>query len=201
MLMVMMVLLMTTATATFAVHSTMVEIRAAGHMRQALQTEYLAEGGLVGSMEYIDTLGGQVMYTAMRMPGSVRMIGTRLAPEEPMLDRAVYNFRVNMTDFHGSPGVEAPPVELEPTRTPSLGPHQPYVPRWHVDVNDDYQSFRADPGRRGDGYGVMQYLNVTYTSRGRMAPLDDFRAPDDLRDYHETAANARAWGEVGPIPR
>lgn len=45
MLIVMLVLLMATAAAVFAVHATTYELSAAGNSRQALQTEYVAETG------------------------------------------------------------------------------------------------------------------------------------------------------------
>ncbi|MCC6874915.1 MAG: hypothetical protein IT378_11470 [Sandaracinaceae bacterium] len=195
----MLVLLMTTATATFAIHSTSVEIRASGHLREAMQTQYVAEGGLLASMELVDSIGAQSMYLSMsRTPSPA---GTRLAPEEPAFTTERHNFRVYMTDFASTPGVYSPPIELDAARTPSLGPRGAYQPRFTVDVNDDYQSFQADPGRRSDGYGVMMYLSTTFTARGRMAPPSDYQAAGDARTYPETASNARAFTEIGPLPR
>ena len=56
MLIVMLVLLMTTGVAVFAVHTTTAEIRAAGAARQALQTQYVAEAGLMSAIAYSELI-------------------------------------------------------------------------------------------------------------------------------------------------
>ena len=57
MLGVMLVVLMVTATAMFAVYSTTYELRSAGTFRQAMQTQYIAEGGISTGMALVDTMG------------------------------------------------------------------------------------------------------------------------------------------------
>lgn len=198
MLMVMIVLLMTTATATFAVHSTMLEIRSSGLHREAAQTQNLAEGGAVAALEYIDVISPQTMrqqYYMNQLPA-----GSRLAPEDVQTQQPTNVFRVEMTHFDGAPGLVGPPLELDAIRGPSLGPANIYVPRFNADVTDLHDCFRAVPGRRMDGHSRFRYMCVSVTARARLAPPSDYRTTGDARDFHETAINARATAEVGPVP-
>jgi hypothetical protein len=57
MLVVMMVLLVATASAAVSVHSTQSELRAAGHHRQAIQTRYVSEAAMMTTISWIDQLG------------------------------------------------------------------------------------------------------------------------------------------------
>lgn len=197
MLIVLMVLLMTTATATFAVHSTMTEMRAAGYSRQAMQTAYVAEGGAYAGLAYVDAMGAQaafIQYNRTRVPA-----GTAYAPGAPVLDREINLLRVTMDDFAVAPGVEAPPLETEASVSRSLGQYNAYDPSFSVDGTDLYRTYRQVAGRDQTGRDPMNYVRLNMTARGRMAPPGDYRASGDPRDYHETAVNARAMAEMGPF--
>lgn len=196
MLVVLMVLLMTTATATFAIHSTSMEIRAAGFARQAVQAEYLAEGGAYAGVSYLDVLkadGSLVQY----MRTSVAA-GVASSPSEATVDRTTNLLRITMRDFNDAPSVNSPPVETEAARTPSLGPHNTYEPTFTVDGTDLYQISRDDAGRDLTGRG-SHYYRVTLTSLGQMAPPSDYRVAGETRSYNEVAMRARAITEVGPF--
>lgn len=54
MLVVMMILLVATASAAVAIQTTQAELRAAGQERQAVQTRYVAEAGLMTTLAYLD---------------------------------------------------------------------------------------------------------------------------------------------------
>lgn len=198
MLVVLMVLLMTTATATMAIHATSMEIRAAGHSRQALQAEYLAEGGAYAALSYIDVLkanGALVQYLRTNVGA-----GVASAPTETTIDRTTNLFRVQMRDFTptSSAGVRAFPVETRAANVPSMGPRNAYQPDFVVDGTDLYQMARDDAGRDLTGRGA-QYFRMTLTSRATMAPPSDFRASDDTRSFNEIAMRARTMTEVGPF--
>lgn len=192
MLIVLMVLLMTTATATFAIHSTSVEIRAAGHMRQAVQTEHLAEGAAYAGVSYLDRLGASgsiVQYLRTQVGRDVAS-----SPSEATIDRETNLLRIRMQDFSGAPGVAGPPLE---TAT-SFGPYNSHVPDFFVDGTDLYQISRDVAGTDLTGRGAHFY-RVTLTSLGQMAPPSDYRAADDTRSFNEVASRARAVTEVGPF--
>jgi len=185
------------ATATFAIHSTVMELRSAGYQRQALQTSYLAEGGTYAALAYIDVMGPQaafVQYSRTQVASSVAV-----APGSASLGRTTNVLRVEMDDFVGSAGVSAPPLERDIARQPSLGPHGAAVPTFTVDGTDLYRSYRQVAGRDGTGRNPMTYVRLNLTSRGRMAPPGDYVASGDPRSWHESSANARAYTEMGPF--
>lgn len=194
MLIVLIILLMTTATATFAVHATSVEIRAAGHVRQAVQAEHLAEGGAYAAVSYLDVLkanGSLAQYLRTDVAANVAS-----SPDEATVDRQTNLLRIRMEDFANAPGVNSPPLETE--GAPSLGPSSAYVPDFMVDGTDLHQLSRDAAGRDLTGRGAS-YYRVTLTSRASMAPLNDYRATGDARSYNEVAMRARAFTEVGPF--
>lgn len=223
MLVVMLVMVMITAGSVFAAHSTSFELRAAGHGRQAMQTQYVAEGGMTATSVLMEQLGARSVEYAMQQ---TQFAGTqRLAPEEPPLARSLDashlygNFRVRSEDFTPGSRPCTPGIDLacnvgRPLETtyavPSLGPSA-YQPSFIVDVNDVYRSnptfVSGAAGQRVDGGGTIQmrFLSGTLTGRGRTRPATDVFGPTDAaalpqlqRSYHETAVNARAFTITGP---
>lgn len=202
MLIVLMVLLMTTATATFAIHSTSTEIRAAGHARQAVQAEYLAQGGAYAGVGYVEVLKANGALTQYLQTDVAA--GTASSPDEATVGVASNMLRIPMSHFDDFAGVQGPPVELEHARTPSLGPRNAYQPDFMVDGTDLYEVAREEAGRDLTGRGA-RYFRMTLTSRGQMAPPGDYRetgadgTPVEDRSYNEVAMRARAITEVGPF--
>lgn len=198
MLIVLMVLLMTTATATYAIHSTTMEIRSAGFSRQAMQTSYVAEGAAYAGLGYIDSLGAQgafVQYSRTRVNAGIASSSNAatMAYDTNLL-------RVEMADFAtASAGLVGPPIETEPARVPSLGPHSVNVPSFTIDGTDLYRTTRQVAGRDGTGRNPMNYVRLNVTARGRMAPPSDFQRSGDPRSFNESAVNARAYTEMGPF--
>ena len=188
MVIVMLILLMVTATAVFAVHATTYEIRAAGHMRQAMQAQYVAETGLTGSLAMVDSLGPAALLHAME-----RSEPPHLAPFEPELLTGKQGYRMYLDDFSTGAGM--------PVTTESLGGDvQPYAPLFAVDVNDNYVFTGVIAGHRSDGHSRLRFMQATYTSRGRTRLASgDFTSAGDTRGYHESASDARAEGLSGPF--
>lgn len=189
MLVVMLVLLMTTATAVFAIHSTSSEMRAAGHARHRLQTQSVAETSLHASMAMVDRLGPQAILTAMSTttPPDLTLF------QEPPLLPGKYAYRMLGTDFVDS---RTQPIF---ERDMIGGSAQPYDPLVVVDLSDDYVFTGVRAGERSDGYGELRYMHVTFNAHGRTRIPTDYITPGDTRPYNEGAADARAHGLSGPF--
>ncbi|MFW6087606.1 MAG: hypothetical protein ACODAG_10415 [Myxococcota bacterium] len=197
MLIVMLIILMTTATAYFAIHATSFEIRASGHMRQAMQTQYVAETGAMATLGWIDQQDPRQLQMLVRRGSEANRAagGQALNLEpfgEPELALGKDGHRLNMqqlgTDLGGLP------IDGE-----SLGgPRQAYEPQAYVDVLDLMHWTGVTAGERSDGRGSMRYMRATYTSRGRTRIDADYTTPGDRRPFHEGASDARAQGVSGP---
>ncbi|MGE0785016.1 MAG: hypothetical protein AB7S26_04955 [Sandaracinaceae bacterium] len=196
MLMVLMVLMMTTATATFAIHATTMEMRAAGHSRTAMQTSYVAEAGLNAGLAYMDVNDRQaVLIQIMRTQVGANV---QSAANSATVGRETNLLRIEMDDFTLATNVNSPPIETDPLRTPSLGPRSASVASFTVDGTDPFRSTRARAGTASDGR--FQYLNIALTSRARVAPPGDTAVGTDPRTFNESAVNARAYAVMGPVP-
>lgn len=206
MLVVMLVVLMVTATAIFASHSTMFELRAAGSQRQAMQTQYVAEGSLVAALAMIDTLGaGSIDLAMQRVPIDA---GRQFTAEEPAYGQATPHFRAYMRDFLTMPGVIAPPIESTAYGGSFGGTTLGYQPDFIIDINDSYDPGRPIAGMSATGDSPVAYRIWTVTARGRtgLGSTDTF-APGESsasplsRGIHEAAMNSRALVISGPIAR
>lgn len=208
MLIVMLVVLMVTATAMFAVYSTTYELRSAGTFRQAMQTQYIAEGGISTGMALIDTMGaGSIDQAMQRVPVAA---GRQFAREEPAYSVSTPHFRVYMADFATLPSVVAPPVEGNTAATggSSLGSYLAYQPTFLIDMDDSYRPGRSIAGMSVTGDSPVSYRVWTMTSRGRTAPPtgQEYFTPGETalptqlqRGSHETAMNSRAVVLSGPM--
>jgi len=206
MLVVMMILLVVTATATFALHTSVVEVRSAGNGRQRMQTRYVAEAALTSAMAMVETSGPGTLQIALDRSTSGTTIRS-LAPEEPPMAANRGNFRIEITDFSGAPGIDGQPVSVG-AGTESVGPGMAYAPSFVVDVNDSYRFTGVVAGARADGNGSLQYVAATYTARGQTAPASDVYsptlaglAPTARRGLHQVVTNARSIGISGPVGR
>ena len=206
MLVVMLIVLIVTATAIFAMHSTMFELRAAGSQRQAMQTQYVAEGSLTAALAMIDTLGaGSVDLAMQRVPIDA---GRQFTPEEPAYGQTTPHFRTYMADFATMPGVIAPPVEAT-AYGGSFGTTSAYPADFLIDINDSYDPGRTIAGMSATGDSPVAYRIWTITARGRTRPpvAEDYFAPGEpttaylRRGTHEAAMNSRALVISGPIAR
>ena len=186
MLVVMLLLLATTGAATFAIHSVSFEIRAAGYGRQAMQTEHVAESGLVSAMSHVDQFGPTAILASMANSDVPPM-----DPYEPPLATGKTGYRVELTDWTSNP-----PVDVH-----GLGHKQPFAPTFSVDINDHFTFTGVVAGQPADGNSQFQYLSATYTSRGRTQIPGQSPTGVDTRGRHEGASDARAHGLTGPFGR
>jgi hypothetical protein len=217
MLVVMLVLLVVTASATLAIYSTQFEVRATGHQRQAMQTSMVAEAGLVAATTTIEMVGG-ARVLRWRMERAPRAVGTRLSAEDPPLS-AMNNETERFLSSDLVPGT-APSVRLATTDASGFA-LSAFEPRYIVDINDGYNILPTFVGQaagtRVDGNGTvqMQFYVATVTSRGRLVrnglldanggyasgvftPPEAGRPAHLRRDIFETAATARSVTISGP---
>lgn len=194
MLLVLMILLMSTATATFAIQSTTTEMRSAGHSRQALQTQYIAETGVGASTAKIDEYSPSAF---------VRVLQSAPAPDVSAYEPPLVNtqgYRVMLQDFPSTdpnvdnlnPGDPLPDgAAVQVGADGSLGPvvHQP---DFVVDMNDVRNVPCLTPGQRAGGGNSLSCMKMTLTSRA------ETQVPGNV-DAMNGASNARAWIMVGPI--
>ncbi len=217
MLVVLLVLLAVTASATLAVYSTQFELRAVGHQRQAMQAEMVAEAGLVAASTTVEMTGG-ARVLRWRMERAPRMVGTRLSPEDPPLT-AMNNQTERMLSTELVPGL-TPNVRYASTDASAMG-LSAFEPRYIVDISDGFNTLPTFVGQaagtRVDGNGTIQlrYYAAVFTSRGRIVrsgivdasggytggmftPAEASRPMHLRRDIFETAATARSLTISGP---
>lgn len=199
MLVTMLVLISVTGLAVFSIHSTSRELRAAGHLRQAMQAKYLATAGIDATFAMVDnpTFGPDGMERAIRRTSSDVALGVpSLQPYEPDLEATKQGCRLFSRQFGDFGG-------FDPAAQASLGPvagtRQPYTPGFEVDVNDWRECGREIPGFDG----TMRFRCATFTSRSRLSlTAGDFAgtaATDTGRAYHDVSSASRAEASYGPI--
>ncbi len=188
MLVVMFILLMGTATALYGMHSTSFEMRASGHSRRAMQTQYVAESALQATAAYYSQIGGAHQDPNLQ-PGAP---GVDFAPFEPAPLAGTPITRKYQNDFDrlfaGGAG-----TTLETAS--SVGPRQSWSAGAIVDVVSLGENNMAEAGRDVARSGTT----VVATSRGRIRLGDRFDTPTDVtsgiegdRGWHESAIDARA---------
>ena len=218
MLVVMLVLLAATASATFAVHATTMDLRSAGFARQAMQTKYIGETGAMAALDLITRIGPQGLLYALdsvrAAPGSTP-VGLDIFREfgEPPLAAGKQNYRLYFdpaaadpafaNDFANNGGTASANLPIEDaTRGRSLG-RVNSTPRIVVDINDQYVYQMPTSGERSDGRGNFYFLGATITSRGRAdltgATRDTDPTHSSLFRRHETSNDSRAQLLAGPF--
>ncbi len=200
MLIVMLILLMSTATAIYAMHSTSYEVRAAGHARSAMQTEVVGETGLNATAAWADAITPQNMLTWLQQCSSINRardgVALNMDPFEPALDPTKDACRLYAQDF-----AQVSPVLMMEGRT-SVGPRQPMQTLLLVDVYENFESGEVRAGTRADSAGRFHMMDVTFTSRGRQRlPTDVTTTVSGDRQYNEAASDGRVFAITGPIMR
>lgn len=208
MMVVLLLLLVTTASAAMAIQSTKQEIQASGHSKQAFQTKYVSEAGMMAALQEADR----------RRPEG--LIGAMSRSQAP--DMAVFNEPDFPPDSQGKGYRMVPqhfaagnPDEVDPIdtgncgeRLGSLGGCQAYRPWFAVDIYDWYAEARPVRGHRADGaHTAPSDVRWTFTVRGRtrvqgdVGDADDegFDAESGQRGYHEGANDARAHALSFPV--
>src|SRR5690606_34704144 len=175
MLVVMLVLLMITATATFAIHATTTEVRAAGYGRTAMQTGYLGELALVGAMDWVDRAGpGTLVELLERERSKAPSARVSVSHFETPLSEQQVAYRLYMEDLAVPGAAIIPPgpddtAGVDPSLVPAdvLGTRSAYAPLVLVDVYDAHVYTGVMPGYSAGGGATYRHLRATYTARGR----------------------------------
>ena len=201
MLIVMLMLLMVTGTATFAIHATGFEMRAAGYNRQAVQTQYVGETGARAAMAWVDFYGPPcAVVEAIRRTGAMAAFRPlKMAPFEPELSADKDAYRLSERDFSG--------MTASPMSSQALGARMAYSPVYAVDIYDHFVLSRASEELAGydvsTDRGLVNFMNITFTSRGRTRNINSI--PDFTstvrgdRPAHEGSSDARAFTVTGPF--
>jgi len=217
MLVTMLVLMMVTATGVFAVHSTSYEIRASGHSRQLMRTQYIAENGLGATLAWVDQYQASGLHRVLERSTDIQLGATALdlAPFEPPMVGGKRAHRFYQEDFDNLnvPGIPAGEWQADNV---DLGVDSLYTPFVLVDVYDDHEPMFTPPGSDASPDGTLRYLGSVVTSRGRTRIGDgnDWveldvtnRLDPDLASSEgsqiqfrgqETASDARMYGVFGP---
>lgn len=224
MLVVMLMLLMVTATGVFAIHATSYEIQAAGFASRYMRTQYVGESGVGQTLTWIDVHGPAALRHAMDRSSDLNIATSGraidLAPYEPPIaaGRQAHRFYTRDLDTLNIPGVANHDWT---TQNAQQAVRSPYSPQLVVDIYDMYMDEANCPtGGRADGGGTLTCIQSTVTARGRLRiPAgSDFVAGDITGQlaparrssnggraiqlqFHETASDARAFVTAGPIPR
>lgn len=162
MLIVLLVIGMVTATGLFALKTSTLELRASGHVRRGMQTEYVADGMGQAAVSAVFAMGTENLLAKLRRDRAensdtaVSVLG--LEPEYTTNQQDVG--RLNPTDLAL--------VGANATTTDMLGPHEPSTAVSWVDINDVYVTQLNRAGERaGDGAPAVQ-MHIVYTARTRL---------------------------------
>ena len=210
---VLMIIMVGTASAVYAANTVSQEVRGTGFARQQMQTRYAARAALLGALEWFDIFGPETVRNIMLTPGSTEgkqfscVGGSNCYPEPPLANnRRAYrlypaHFEALLSQDGGStPGLlENLPYDADR----SFGATSAYKPIVVVDLYDEHIVSTLAPGAAAQGGTKFKYMRTTMTARGRAqlkdgdhseAPADDFG-----RQRNETGADMRAYVISGPF--
>lgn len=207
---VLMIIMVGTASAVFAASTVSYEIRGAGFARQQLQTRNAARAGLVGALEWFDIFGPETVRNIMLTKGSTEGVqfscvsGSSCYPEPPLANnRRAYrlypqHFEALLSQDGGTtPGLlENVPYEADS----SFGPTSALTPVVVVDIYDEHVVSKLAPGAAAQGGTKFKYMRSTLTARGRaQVASDHVDSEDQGRQANEAAADMRAYIISGPF--
>ena len=207
---VLMIIMVGTASAVFAASTVSYEIRGAGFARQQLQTRNAARAGLVGALEWFDIFGPETVRNIMLTKGSTEGVqfscvsSSSCYPEPPLANnRRAYrlypqHFDALLSQDGGTtPGLlENVPYEADS----SFGPTSALTPVVVVDIYDEHVVSKLAPGAAAQGGTKFKYMRSTLTARGRaQVPSDNVESEDQGRQTNEAAADMRAYIVSGPF--
>jgi hypothetical protein len=208
---VLMIVMVGTASAVFSANSVSHEVRGTGFARQQMQTRYAARGALVGALEWFDIFGPSTVRSIMLTPGSTEGVqfscvsGGSCYPEPPLANnRRAYrlypeHFEALLSQDGGiTPGLfENVPFEADY----SFGATSAHTPIVVVDIYDEHVVSTLAPGAAAQGGTKFKYMRTTLTARGRarLSASDQAHPDDQSRERNETGADMRAYIVSGPF--
>ena len=212
---VLMIVMVGTASAVFSASTVAHEVRGAGFARQNLQTRYIARAGVIGALEWFDLFGPETVRDIMITRATTDTVQFTCNtdggcyPEPPLAqNRRAYrlypeHFSALKDRDDGSGGTiqglfEDVPVEADY----SFGATSAYTPLVVTDIYDEHVISRLAPGSAAQGGTKFKYMRTTLTTRGRaqlgiVADVSD--TGDHNRERNESAADMRAYIISGPF--
>jgi len=208
---VLMIIMVGTASAVYSAHTVSHELRGAGFARQQMQTRYAARAGLVGALEWFDIFGPSTVRDLMLTPGSNEGVvfapctsSAGCYPEPPLANnRRVYRLYPQHFEALLDPDPAAGLLENLPfDADSSFGASSAYEPTVVIDIYDEHVVSKLAPGAAAQGGTKFKYMRTTLTARGRAqlrTATDTRHAEDHARQGHETGADVRAYIVSGPF--
>lgn len=207
---VLMIIMVGTASAVFSANTVSHEVRGTGFARQQMQTRNTAKAGLTAAMDWYDIFGPETVRNLMLAPGSTEGVDFTCAtngtcyPEIPMANgRRAYRLYAEhfskLTTASGGPGL----LINEPyEQASSFGAYTALTPIVTIDIYDEQVINKLAPGAAAQGGSKFKYMRTTLTARARarVAAGDvPQEAADQNRDRNETGADFRAYVVSGPF--
>lgn len=207
---VLMIVMVGTASAVFSATTVSHEVRGTGFARQQMQTRHTARAGLTAAMDWFDIFGPETVRNLMLAPGSTQGVtfscasGGTCYPEIPMANgRRAYRLYpehfVKLTAAAGGPGL----LVNEPyDQASSFGTYTALTPIVTIDIYDEHVISKLAPGAAAQGGSKFKYMRTTLTARARarVAAGDVAKeAADQERERNETGADFRAYIVSGPF--
>jgi len=213
---VLMIIMVGTASAVFSATTVSHEVRGAGFARQQLQTRYTARAGLLGALEWFDIFGPSTVRDIMvtRASDTVQfncVSGGSCYPEPPLANnRRAYRLYPEHFDAlqerdDGSGGTDPGLLENVPyDLDSSFGGASAHTPLVVTDLYDEHIVSRLAPGAAAQGGTKFKYMRTTMTARGRArlgiaTDYVDHATDDHNRERNEIAADMRAYVVSGPF--
>jgi hypothetical protein len=211
---VLMIIMVGTASAVFAANTVSHEVRGTGFARQQMQTRYAARAGLIGALEWFDIFGPSTVRNLMLTPGSTEGVqfscvsGSACYPEPPLANnRRAYrlypeHFGALLSQDGGITAglLENLPVDADA----SFGATSARAPIVVIDIYDEHVVSKLAPGAAAQGGTKFKYMRTTMTARARAqvkpsAATEQVHAEDHGRQRNETGADMRAYIVSGPF--
>ena len=214
---VLMIVMVGTASAVFSATTVSHEVRGAGFARQHLQTRYAARAGLIGALEWFDIFGPETVRNIMVTRTTTDTVQFQCAsggscyPEPPLANnRRAYrlypeHFTALQERDDGSGGPDPGLLEGMPYDADySFGAASAYTPLVVTDLYDEHVVNKLAPGAAAQGGTKFKYMSTTLTARGRaqlgiVTDYVDDATRDMNRERHEAAADMRAVIISGPF--
>jgi len=210
---VLMIIMVGTASAVFAANTVSHELRGTGFARQQMQTRYVARAGMIAALEWFDIFGPSTVRNLLLTPGSTAGVEfpactetTGCYPEPPLANnRQVYrlypqHFEALLSQDGGvTPGLL---TNLPYDADFSFGSTSAQQPLVVIDVYDEHVVSKLAPGAAAQGGTKFKYMRTTLTARGRAQLKNVTETPhaeDHERQGNETGADMRAYIISGPF--
>ena len=211
---VLMIVMVGTASALFSATTVSHEVRGTGFARQQLQTRYAARSAVFGALEWFDIFGPEAVRDILQTRGDTDaklFTCTTIPPiscyPEPPLAGNRRAYRLYQEHFEeliepdGSGNFKNPPVDADAV----FGAGSAYTPAFVIDLYDEHIVNKLPPGAAAQGGTKFRYMRTTMTARGRAqvgdGTVDDpgVVAEDGGRQWNETGADVRAYIISGPF--